>query len=107
VSLEVHHSVENAMYDLDFYILVGTRNGYPVTEMTASDYSWARSARDVRCYRSIATAKGIRTKALRNVRRANASDSGYRVVNKGIEDIRILHVRVNLVSGTTESEWVE
>jgi hypothetical protein len=105
MTVEVHPTVENAMFDLDFYILVAQKDGYPVTEMHGTAYTYSRS-RDVRCYRKIGTARSMRTKALKVAKRTAGSDS-YMAKNVGLEWIRILHVHINLVDGTTESEWVE
>lgn len=97
MTIEVHESVEAAMHWLDWYILVGYRNGYPVTEMSGSPFAW--KTRDVRCYKSLGAAKGMRTRVMK-------SRDGY--ANRGLEvGIRILHVHVDLVAGTSTTEWVE
>jgi hypothetical protein len=97
MTVEVHPTVENAMFDLDFYIPVATHKGYPVTAITACRHAWR--TKDVRCYRTIGAARGVRTKAM------NLRAEGRENVDLG--PIRILHVHINLVDGTTESKWVE
>ena len=82
---------------LDFYIPVATFNDGPSVNFAADDYTWSRDrfTTKVRCYRKLGIARSIRTKALKS--RAN----------EGIEQVRILHVHINLIEGSSTTEWLE
>lgn len=88
---------------LDLYLLVPSTYDDDLTGISASEWAWRYASsvnnKGIRIYRNLNTARGVRTRALRLKAKGRA--------NVSVAGIRILHIVIDLATGSTTAEWVE